>query len=195
MIKHWTPEEEKILIEGKLNKIPLAEIANQLGRTIEAVRTRSKRVNHKLGVGGKNLVWKEEEISLLYEELDYEELEKLLPYTKRAIQSQCEKRGINKRFGKISGAGTAYPDKPTTLYLVDFYDFKKVGVTQVSLEERFKQDGKFTILDTIELSLDEALDFEREILKNMRSYRVVGSVRRGFNECFIHKAVSLEELL
>jgi hypothetical protein len=195
MIKHWTPEEEKLLIEGKLNKVPLAEIAEQLGRSLEAVRTRSKRVNHQIGAPKKSLIWNEDEISLLYEDLDYDELESLLPYTRRAIKSQCEKRGINKRFGKISGIGTMYQDKPTTLYLVDFGRFKKIGVTQVSLEERFKQDGKFTILDTIELSLDEALEFERIILKNMRPHRTVGTVRRGFNECFIYDCRTLEELL
>lgn len=192
MIKHWTPEEEKLLIEGKLNKIPLVEIAAKLGRSLEAVRTRSKRLNHKMGIVKTNLTWKEDEIALLYEDLDYNELENLLPYTKRAIQSQCEKRGINKRFGKISGAGT---DKPATLYLVDFGNYKKVGVTQVSIQERFKQDGSFTILDTIILSLEEALEFEREILKNMRPYRTVGTVRRGFNECFIYDCFKLEEIL
>lgn len=194
MIKHWTPEEEKLLIEGKLNKVPLAEIAIQLGRSLEAVRTRSKRVNHQLGTAKKNLIWEDDEILLLYEDLDYDELEAILPYTKRAIKSQCEKRGIPKRFGKIS-TGTMYLDKPTTLYLVDFGEFKKVGVTQVSLEERFKQDDKFIVLDTIELSLDEALEFENQILKNMRPYRVIGTVRRGFNECFIYDCSSLEEIL
>lgn len=194
MIKHWTTEEEKLLIQGKLNKVPLAEIAIQLGRSLEAVRTRSKRVNHQIGTSKKSLIWNEDEISLLYEDLDYDELESLLPYTRRAIKSQCEKRGINKRFGMIS-SGTMYPDKPTILYLVDFGRFKKIGVTQVSLEERFKQDGKFTVLDTIELSLDEALEFERIILKNMRPYRTVGSVRRGFNECFIYDCNTFEELL
>lgn len=195
MIKHWTPEEEKLLIEGKLNKIPLVEIAAKLGRSLEAVRTRSKRLNHKMGIVKTNLTWKENEIALLYEDLDYNELERLLPYTKRAIQSQCEKRGINKRFGKISGAGTMRHDKPATLYLVDFGSYKKVGVTQVSIQERFKQDGSFTILDTIVLSLEEALEFEREILKNMRPYRTVGTIRRGFNECFIYDCFKLEEIL
>ena len=86
-------------------------------------------------------------------------------------------------------------DKPATLYLVDFGNYKKVGVTQVSIQERFKQDGSFTILDTIILSLEEALEFEREILKNMRPYRTVGTVRRGFNECFIYDCFKLEEIL
>lgn len=194
MIKHWTPEEEKILIQGKLNKVPLAEIALQLDRSLEAVRTRSKRVNHQMGVVKTSLLWKKAEIALLHEDLDYDELEKLLPYTRRAIMAQCEKRGISKRFGSIS-TGTMFSDKPATLYLVDFGEFKKVGVTQVSLETRFISDGKFTVLDTIELSLDEALEMEQAILKNMRPYRVVGTVRRGSTECFIYQCSQIEDLL
>jgi hypothetical protein len=194
MIKHWTLEEENKLKELKAKGMKLKDIAVELGRTYQAVATRSKRLNpiHK----GGNPSWTQDEVALLYQDYDYNELEQLLPKSRRAIMSKCEKLGISKRFpGSNKSVGTMYTDKVTTLYLVDFGSFKKVGITQVDLEIRFKQDKPFKILDKIELDLDEAKYFEEEILRNMRGFRVLGDIRRGFGECFDYNCTQLEDLL
>ena len=200
MIKHWTADEEEILWDLKSKGVRLAEIAETLGRTLESVRTRSKRLNAQKGVKSKtggNFSWTPTQIEMLYEDLDFNELENLLPgKTRRAIMSKCEKLGISKRFpGCSKSAGTMNPNNPTTLYLVDFGEFKKVGVCQVPLEERFKQDGEYVVLDRIDnLDMQDALEFEQAILKFVRPYRVQGDLRRGGSECFNYTCTLLEEL-
>ncbi len=128
MIRHWTREEEEILLNLKSQGIALAEIAIELGRSLEAVRTRSKRLRARNGLT-KSRKWSDEELKILSGPYDYDELEKLLPYTRRAIKAQCEKRGISKRYSQKS-SGTQDINKPALLYLVDFGDFKKIGVTR-----------------------------------------------------------------
>lgn len=193
MIKHWTPEEDKLLLELKIAKVPYKEIAAKLGRTLEAVRTRSKRFNISTSSNTRR-TWTDEQIALLYEPLDYDELEKLLPYSRRGIMAQCEKRGISKRYARLS-RGTMREGVDTWLYLVDFGEFKKVGVTQVSLEVRFVQDPSFILLDKVQMNLDEALYFEQEILRSMRPYKVVGNLHRGSHECFNFEGTVLEDFL
>ena len=87
------------------------------------------------------------------------------------------------------------PELPTLLYLVDFGDFKKVGATQVSLEDRFKQDKPFKLLDSAWLSMQDALDTEEEILKNIRKFAVIGDIRRGSTECFQLDCTLLSDLI
>jgi len=201
MIKHWTREEEETLWNLKMQGKRLADIAEILGRSDEAVRTRSKRLNAQKGVVSKtggNYSWTQPEIEILYKELDFDELEKELPgKTRRAIMSKCEKLGISKRYpGTHSGTGTMDPNKDTTLYLVDFGEYKKIGICQVSVRERLKQDGIYILLDQVDgMDLADAISTEREILQNMRTHRVVGDVRRGSSECFNYPCASLEDLI
>lgn len=200
MIKHWTEEEELLLINMRSTGATYPQIADKLDRTLEAVKTRAKRLKARgLIVGATkqgNFGWSEEEVAKLYEDLDYDELEKVLGRSRRSIMSKCEKLGISKRFpGYSKSSGTMYRDKPAILYLVDFGDFKKVGVTQVPLSERFKQDGGFEVLDTCEMDLEAALETEKEILRKMREFRVVGDIRRGASECFKFNCTLLEEII
>ena len=90
--------------------------------------------------------------------------------------------------------GTQKDAKDTTLYLVDFGSFKKVGITQQPLEERFKQDKNFKILDTVIMDPDDAAETESEILKNMREFLVIGDIRRGKTECFVFDCTLLDDL-
>lgn len=195
MIKHWTKEEEEKLLQLKNDGVTLAKIAEILGRTYEATRTRSRRL--KARENPTHVGWTDEEVELLYEEYDYNELEKLIPSkTRRAIMSKCEKLGISKNFPGVKKAGgTLVPGRPSLLYLVDFGEFKKVGVCQTSLEERFKQDKPFKVLDTVEMSMRDALETEGEILRNMREFRVIGDIRRGGSECFKFDCTQLSDLI
>ena len=198
MIKHWTPEEELLLIEMKTSGLSYGKIAEKLGRTEEAARTRGKRLiaqgKLKSSTKGGNFDWTEEEVAKLYEDLDYDELAEALGKSRRAVEAKCQKLGIRKRF--INGSpGTQFPGRQALLYLVDFGDFKKVGVTQVPISQRFNQDGEFTLLDSCEMVLEDALETEKEILKNMREFRVLGKVRRGASECFKFNCTLLEEII
>ena len=194
MIKHWTKEEESLLLKLKAEGKKLADIALVLDRTLEAIRTRSKRLSKH----DKDLSWSVEEVELLRKDLDYSELMILLPErTKRAIMSKCEKLGIKKRFlgGSRISRGTQVSGGESLLYLVDFGNFKKVGVTQVGIQERFKQEGQYKILDSVKMCLEDALETEAEILKNMRPFRVVGNLRRGSSECFNYDCTLLEDII
>jgi hypothetical protein len=195
MIKHWTIEEEQTLKSMKEAGASLYDIAQELNRSEEAIKTRWKRLRAREGKVS-HIGWSEEEIALLHEPLSYEELTVKLGRSKRSIQSICEKLGISKRYpGTHNSTGTMTPGLPTILYLVDFGSFKKVGVTQVGIKERLKQDGNYTILDYCELDVDAAIETEKEILKNMRPYLVKGRVRKGFNECFDYPCTQLSDLL
>lgn len=99
-------------------------------RSEESVKTRGKRLvaQGRLEAGTKsgNYGWTKQEIAKLYEDLDYDQLEKELGRTRRSITSKCEKLGISKRIpGSSINKGSMYPNKPTTVYLVDFGEFKK----------------------------------------------------------------------
>ena len=184
----------------KLAGVKLREIAAELGRTLEAVRTRNKRLVAQGRIPAKypviNTSWTDEEEAILHELLDYNELEEALPgKTRRAIQAKCEKLGISKRLaGHRICAGTLNPSLPTTLYLVDFGEVKKVGVCQVPIKERLSGYGTYTLLDEVVLDLDTALEMEAEILRSMREFAVKGTMRRGWSECFVYSCASLEEL-
>jgi len=194
MIKHWTIEEEQTLKSMKEAGADFYEIAQELNRSDEAIRTRWKRLRAREGKIS-HIGWSEEEIALLHEPLSYEELVPKLGKSKRSIQSICEKLGISKRYPGANNIGTMNRSLPTILYLVDFGSFKKVGITQVGIEERLKQDGNYNILDYCELDTDAAVETEKEILKNMRPYLVRGTVRKGSTECFDYPCAQLSDLL
>lgn len=80
-------------------------------------------------------------------------------------------------------------DKPTKVYLLDFGDFYKVGITQQTIKQRFS--GKYppyTVLLSLEMSLAEAKELERQWLKVVKPYQFIPSnfpaEGRGFTECF-----------
>lgn len=194
-MKHWTTEEETQLAEMKASGIKLAEIAEKLGRSLESVRTRSKRLHARNSEGGSTTSWTTEEVEIIRQDFDYDELEKLLGRSRRSIMSKCEKLGISKRLpGHNINTGTMHAGREATLYLVDFGNFKKVGVTQAGIEERFQHEKFFKILDTVSMDLSGAIETEREILRNMRKFRVIGDIHRGGSECFKYDCTLLEEL-
>lgn len=198
MIKHWTTDEEARLLELKQKGVRLADIAKHLNRSPEAVKTRSKRLAAQNGVISKsgNFSWTDAEVGTLYTDLDYDELAAALGKSRRAIMSKCEKLGISKRFpGTNKSPGTMNVHEPATLYLVDFGEYKKVGVTQVSLHERFKHEKFFRVLDVVEMDVKSCLETEGEILRNMREYKVVGDLHRGSLECFNYDCALLSDLI
>jgi hypothetical protein len=87
-------------------------------------------------------------------------------------------------------------DKETTLYFIDFGDFKKVGITQQSIKARFaKYKLDYTILDfEVYENLSLALAAEREILSKVEKIAEQSILKSGASECFYSEYTSLLDL-
>lgn len=84
---------------------------------------------------------------------------------------------------------TMLRDKATKVYLVDFGDFYKIGVTQQALGDRFSGYPKYDIVLLLEYdNLCDALAKEKEWLLNVSQFAYVPNTfpkeGRGFTECF-----------
>lgn len=84
---------------------------------------------------------------------------------------------------------TMLRDRATKVYLIDFGDFYKVGVTQQALEDRFAGYPKYSIVLLLEYNdLKSALSKESEWLNNVSEYAYIPTnlptEGRGFTECF-----------
>lgn len=191
---NWTDEEIEVL---KLNMdTTYEELAQRMGRSVESVANKARRLGLCRVFHGSYS--------------DSELLDTVRKYRSRdALKYSGERitpKMVEHRFGGWSSAlklagldpndSSLVPNKETTLYLVDFGEFKKVGITQRSIEERFKGEPEYIVLDSVGFScLEEALETEREILRNMREFRVSGDIRRGASECFKFTCTLLEEII
>ena len=92
-------------------------------------------------------------------------------------------------------------NKLTKVYLVDFGDFYKIGITQQTVHQRLGgRYPPYTILTTKEFStLFEARILEKELLSLVSKYKYVPSnfpvEGRGFTECFKMIKSELEVVL
>lgn len=118
---------------------------------------------------------------------------------------------IKKCFGSWSAAlveaglpinkGTLDSNKPTTLYLIDFGDFKKYGITQRTLKQRFSGSPDYVILDQFVTDLQDAEQLERIIAKTVANKAFQPNMpyfengRRGKTECFKGSETQLCELI
>lgn len=80
-------------------------------------------------------------------------------------------------------------DKPTHIYIVEFGDFYKIGITQQEIHERLgKRYPKYTVLLDIVTSYSEAKEIESKWLKVVKPFQFIPSnfpiEGRGFTECF-----------
>lgn len=78
---------------------------------------------------------------------------------------------------------------PTTVYLIEFEGFYKIGITQQSILHRFYGYPPYSIvLQHSNLSLKEARELEKQWLKNVKKYKYMPSNfpagSGGINECF-----------
>lgn len=88
----------------------------------------------------------------------------------------------------IRGArgGNLSPSAKTTLYLVKFEDFYKVGITQQKIKDRFKGAPPFILLDSFKATLEEAWELEKLVKSNVKQYVAEHPwfERNGKTECF-----------
>lgn len=107
-------------------------------------------------------------------------------------------RTFRKYFGswdnalKAAGISTNFrmkEDIPTTLYLIEFDTFYKIGITQQSIHHRFYGYPPYTIiLQHFNLPLKEARKIEKCWLENVKEYKHIPNNfpvgAGGINECF-----------
>lgn len=85
---------------------------------------------------------------------------------------------------------TLNPYKLTKVYLIDFGEVYKIGITQQTLEQRFRASGypSFEPILVIETSLKEAKEIEEQWLNAVKEYKYVPDnwpkEGRGGSECF-----------
>lgn len=201
--KSWTDAEDSQLIELRASKIPYAQIEKILGRTSSSIRKRASILSQK---GRMQLrehpsssfstkpevekkAWQDEELLDLVrkyrtqDNLNYNRL-KSEPSSGPVIQrfgswtAAVEASGILRKLGRFD------KNKLTNLYLVDFGQFYKIGITQRTVEERLRGFPEYKILGVLELDFDEAWEIERELLKTVEPYKIYGNLPNGNTECF-----------
>ena len=94
----WSDEESEMLKKCLEKKMPFPEIAKKLGRNLNSVKNRAKRMGLK-----RDSAWKEDEIEFLrqnFEKMSNEELGKALGRSASAVKSAAGKLGIKKNISK-----------------------------------------------------------------------------------------------
>lgn len=81
------------------------------------------------------------------------------------------------------------PDRPTTVYLVEFDGFYKIGITQQMIAQRLGgRYPPYNIVMQIDTSLEEAKAIEKTWLENVKHLQYIPTSfpaeGRGFTECF-----------
>lgn len=222
-VHQWTEKNTTDLIElrsqGKNNK----QIAETLGIKHDTIKKRASNLirkgeliaNGHRGFGGNGIKIENYEAYMFqtYNITVEDLLDKVReciskencppPYANCAIQmygswtKALEAAGISGNPG-----GKMLKGRLTTVYLLYFteLDIYKVGITQQQVRSRFAGAPKYKLLDSLTTSLEEALYFEKELLKSVKDCARLPNhgwfYRNGRTECFYKQGVkSLEDLL
>lgn len=187
--KLWTPEEHELMLIMRSQNWTFAMIAEELGRGLESVKTRWKRRDTFKGIRGYS-DWTDKQLLDLVRKYLVKSR-----FTDREV-GEPSANVISKRFGswtnaRIMAGLSESVDRETMVYLLDFYSFKKVGLTSRSLPARFP-GLSFDILDIkIFSGVEEARQFEKSLLSRVDRCRI-----DGFStECFIGEQNSFEAIL
>lgn len=197
MYRHWSVEEEEFIRVCTDEGWTAKEIAAELDRSVDSVIARRNR----LGIRGRNgcpkKYTKEELIDIMRSAptvtYDYfNSKDSGLPAA-TIYRSYFGSWTAALEAAGITQANSAMkPDKPTKVYLVEFGDFYKVGITQQTINQRL--GGRYPPYKVVlELEFDnlmEAKEIESSWLKAVKDYRYVPdnfpTEGRGFTECFKH---------
>jgi predicted transcriptional regulator len=198
-------EEQKIaIIQLRTQGIKYQDIADQLGLTLSAVASRISRYQRDLI---KKNPWTDEETEKLIELRDqgisYSIIAGELNKRIESVKKKCSNLLKEGRIQSIRGArgGNMSASSRTTLYLIKFEDFYKVGITQQKLKDRFSGAPGYIVIDTVSTTLDNAWELEKAIKESVQSMRYVPEhtwfIRNGRTECFkTDKPIkALEDLL
>ncbi len=195
-------EDQKISIIALKNKgLKYQEIANQTGLTVSSIASYIAR-NHR-DLLKKNPLTEEETLKVIElrdQGISYSMIAEQLGKTVDHIKKKCSALLKEGKIQNIRGArgGNMSVTSPTTLYLIKFEDFYKVGVTQQKLKDRFSGAPEYSVIDTMTTSLEEAWELEKAIKAVVKPFIPEHSwfIRNGRTECFKteKQLTALEEL-
>lgn len=102
-------------------------------------------------------------------------------------------KGTEAALGKLNYGGTMLPNKATLVYLIEFDNFIKLGITQQFLENRLRKFKNFKLLDYVEVDLDTAKQVEYDAKIKLTPFKEVPNfmISNGSSECY-EKPVELE---
>lgn len=206
-INRWTREEEEIIVFNKNAGKSYTEIQELLPhRGYHSVRVRGaelvkrgliKRHNHT-----SNKIWSDNELLVFVKKYRTANALRLCEDLRPSPET------IRNRFGswtnalKLCGLKShncgMKPNKLTTLYLVKFTNFYKIGLTQGPISQRFSGYDKYKIIDQVEIDyLEEALKLEKFLLNKVRDFKTKPENFRGSTECFTFdtKISSLDDIV
>ena len=213
---NWT-EEELSILKLECSIYTAKELAIKLNRSVEAIRIQLSR--HCLSAkkdkkgpvigsikGVPNTVYTDEYIICILQGLSITSRDW---YVLNKLPEWPAANTISKRFGGWTKAleaagikankGVQSPDRSTMVYLLDFGDFYKVGITQQSIKQRFTGYPEYDIIAYKSTSLEEAKSIEKAILNLVAEYKFIPNTfpteGRGFTECFKASAPILSQCL
>ena len=194
----WTEEQTLQLIELRDQGLSIPEIAEKMGRTYDNTKSKLSQLIKKGTIDpiGHQNGPKLNAPKYLVQELN----QYVLNYPSRDNCPQPWASRIVRHYGSWTVAlqannlqpncgGVMHADKPTTLYLLNFGDFCKIGITQRELKQRFSGAPAYTVLDTLVTTLGEAREFEEALKEAIEPYKCVPDhpwfERNGKTECFV----------
>lgn len=182
--KSWSEQEEQDLLILRDIGYKYNEISEVLGRTKNSVAVKVQNlINEGRAISLHGSYSKEE---LLQVVKDYKKVT-LCPYDKLYH--------IKKEFGSWSQAACEAgvqvsgldPRINTTLYLIKFPEFYKVGITQQTVKSRFYGVKlEYKVIDYYDTTLCEARELEKAMLKHVSIFKYTPEelVGNGGSECF-----------
>lgn len=210
---NWTEEELNIL-KLECSIYTAKELAIKLNRSVEAIRMQlsrqglsAKKDKKGPAIGSiKNTLYTDEYFIYILQGLSITSHDW---YVLNKLPEWPAANTISKRFGGWTKAleaagikankGVQSPDRSTLVYLLDFGDFYKVGITQQSIKQRFTGYPEYDIIAYKSTSLEEAKSIEKAVLNLVAEYKFIPNTfpteGRGFTECFKASAPILSQCL
>lgn len=200
-INPWSEYDVKNLIDLHNQNLPYKEIAARLNKSYDSVKKQCSKLISE-GMLKRNLTQPP------IHDKDYL-ISQIKLYVSSADAPSNIRYSVTKAFGswtkgleaaKIPGkiGGVFDHKKDTKLYLLNFGSFRKVGITQQKLNQRFAGSPPYVVLDLLETDLDTAVYFEKEMIKIVSLYQFIPEhawfERNGKTECFILEVDTLEDI-
>lgn len=201
-IDYWSETEEEDLILLREDGYNIIEIADILERDYFKVKQKVSQLIKKGKIQAIGHRGGPKGVDSNFNPVAKSSMEELEFYVKTyKVKDSCPgpyRSRILKHYGSWTKAliannlplnigGVMDINRPTTLYLLKFDGFYKVGITQQTLKKRFTGGPSFLVLDTYVSDLTEIVELEKQILTNVISYIPDDPwfERNGKTECFI----------
>lgn len=202
MYRKWTEEEKFLIWQWTEEGWGLKEIANELEISVDNVKKlraqmgSSTKSNYKHLYKGTVKEVQDRLIKLMQDSplisyAYFNSKDSLVPSATTYRKYFGTWENALKAAGCVTTEGkcSTKHDKPTILYLVEFDDFYKIGITQQTVQQRLGgRYPKYNILIQMEMSLEEAKSTEKQWLDQVKPFQFIPTnfpaEGRGFTECF-----------